>query len=66
MLTLPDLLYVAYFAVVGPVIDYVFFWPAFRRRSQADPVRAADGGLGVDDRFLMGADRRRGGNMGLE
>jgi uncharacterized protein len=40
MTTVPDLLYVAWFAVVGPVIDYLVFWPAFRRRSQADPARA--------------------------
>jgi membrane protease YdiL (CAAX protease family) len=40
MTTLPDLLYVAWFAVAGPVIDYLVFWPAFRRRSQADPARA--------------------------
>ena len=40
MTTLPDLLYVAWFAVVGQLIDYRFFWPAFRRRSEADPVRA--------------------------
>ena len=40
MRTLPDLLYVLLFAVVSPLLDYVFFWPAFRRRSQADPARA--------------------------
>ena len=40
MTTLPDLLYVAWFAAVGQLIDYRFFWPAFRRRSEADPVRA--------------------------
>jgi hypothetical protein len=40
MTTLPDLLYVALFAVAGPVIDYLVFWPAFRRRLQADPARA--------------------------
>jgi hypothetical protein len=40
MTTLSDLLYVAYFAVAGQVIDYFVFWPAFRRRSQADPARA--------------------------
>ena len=40
MTTLPDLLYAVWFAVVGPLIDYAFFWPAFRRRSQADPARA--------------------------
>jgi membrane protease YdiL (CAAX protease family) len=40
MPTLPDLLYVAWFAVLGPAIDYWAFWPAFRRRSEADPARA--------------------------
>ncbi len=40
MTTLPDLLYVAFFAVAAPAIDYAVFWPAFRRRSQADPSRA--------------------------
>ena len=40
MTTLPDLLYVALFAVALPLVDYLVFWPAFRRRSQADPVRA--------------------------
>jgi len=40
MTTLPDLLYVVLFAAVLPVLDYVVFWPAFRRRSQADPARA--------------------------
>ncbi|HXF49116.1 MAG TPA: CPBP family intramembrane glutamic endopeptidase [Verrucomicrobiae bacterium] len=40
MTTLPDLLYVALFAVVLPLVDYLVFWPAFRRRSQADPARA--------------------------
>src|SRR5262249_19049891 len=37
--SLLDLLYVGWFAVVGPAIDYLVFWPAFRRRSQADPAR---------------------------
>ena len=36
MTTLADLLYVMYFAAVGPLIDYVFFWPAFHRRSEVD------------------------------
>ncbi len=40
MTTLPDLLYVAYFAVAGPLIDYLVFWPAFLRRSKIDPARA--------------------------
>jgi hypothetical protein len=40
MTTVPDLLYVAWFAVAGPVIDYFLLWPAFHRRSQADPARA--------------------------
>jgi membrane protease YdiL (CAAX protease family) len=37
MTTLPDLLFVALFAVVGPLIDYAILWPAFGRLSQADP-----------------------------
>ena len=32
-----DLLFVALFAVVAPLIDYSVFWPAYRRLSQADP-----------------------------
>lgn len=40
MTTLPDLLFVALFAVVGPLIDYSVFWPAYRRLSQADPAWA--------------------------
>jgi uncharacterized protein len=40
MTTLPDLLYVALFAVVFPLWDYLVFWPVFHRRAQADPVRA--------------------------
>ena len=40
MTTLPDLLYVALFAVALPLWDYLVSWPAFRRRSQADPARA--------------------------
>ena len=40
MPTLADLLYVAWFAVAGPLIDYRVLWPAFQRRSRADPVRA--------------------------
>jgi membrane protease YdiL (CAAX protease family) len=39
MPTLPDLLYVALFAVAWPVFDYFLLWPAFLRRSQADPAR---------------------------
>lgn len=34
---LPDLIYVALFAVVGPLIDYSVFWPAYRRLWEADP-----------------------------
>jgi CAAX protease family protein len=37
---LPDLLYVALFAFVGPLIDYSVFWPAYRRLSQTDPAWA--------------------------
>jgi membrane protease YdiL (CAAX protease family) len=40
MMTLHDLLYVALFAVIVPVLDYAFFWPEFRRRAEADPGRA--------------------------
>jgi membrane protease YdiL (CAAX protease family) len=40
MTTLPDLLYVALFALAFPLWDYLVFWPAFRRQSQADPARA--------------------------
>jgi membrane protease YdiL (CAAX protease family) len=39
MTTLPDLLYVALFAVAWPLVDYFVLWPAFLRRSQADPAR---------------------------
>lgn len=39
MMTLPDLLYVAWFAAAGPMIDYLVFWPALRRRSEKDPAR---------------------------
>jgi membrane protease YdiL (CAAX protease family) len=38
MTMLPDLLFVALFALVGPLIDYAVFWPAHRRLSQADPA----------------------------
>ena len=40
MPTLPDLLYVALFAVALPLWDHLVWWPASRRRLQADPVRA--------------------------
>ena len=40
MTTLPDLLYVALFAVAFPLWDYLVSWPAFRRQSQTDPARA--------------------------
>lgn len=40
MTTIPDLIFVAVFAVAGPLIDYQVFWPAFRRLSQADPAWA--------------------------
>jgi membrane protease YdiL (CAAX protease family) len=39
MTTLPDLLYVALFAGAWPLFDYFVLWPAFLRRSQADPAR---------------------------
>jgi membrane protease YdiL (CAAX protease family) len=37
MATFADLLYVALFAVAGPVNDYAVLWPAFRRLSSDDP-----------------------------
>lgn len=40
MTTLPDLLYVVLIAVVGPIIDYSVYWPAYRRLSLADPAWA--------------------------
>lgn len=40
MTTIPDLLYVALFAVFLPLIDYSVFWPAYRRLSEADPAWA--------------------------
>jgi len=40
MMTLLDLLYVALFAVAFSLWDYLVFWPAFYRQSQADPARA--------------------------
>jgi uncharacterized protein len=40
MVTFPDLLFVALFAVAFPLWDYLVFWPAFQRQSQVDPARA--------------------------
>ena len=40
MTTLPDLLYVALFAVALPLWDYLVSWRAFDRRLEADPARA--------------------------
>jgi membrane protease YdiL (CAAX protease family) len=40
MTTLPDVLFVALFALVGPLIDYSVYWPAYRRLSRADPAWA--------------------------
>jgi uncharacterized protein len=40
MTTLPDLLYVALFAIAFPLWDYLVSWRAFHRQSQADPARA--------------------------
>lgn len=37
MTTLPDLLYVAVFALAAPLIDHAVFWPAHQRLSSADP-----------------------------
>lgn len=39
-MTTLDLLYVALFAVAFPLWDYLVLWPAFRRQSEVDPVRA--------------------------
>jgi membrane protease YdiL (CAAX protease family) len=40
MTTLPDLIYVAVFAVAGPLISYSVYWPASSRLLQADPAWA--------------------------
>jgi membrane protease YdiL (CAAX protease family) len=40
MTTFPDLIFVALFAVVGPLVGYSVYWPAYRRLSQADPAWA--------------------------
>jgi membrane protease YdiL (CAAX protease family) len=40
MITFPDLLYVALFAAAWPLVDYFILWPAFLRRSQANPAQA--------------------------
>lgn len=40
MPTLLDLLYVALFAVVLPLWDYLVWWPAHRQRPQSDPSQA--------------------------
>lgn len=40
MVTIPDLLYVALFAVAFPLWDYFVSWPAFQRVAQVDPTRA--------------------------
>lgn len=40
MTPLPDLLYVALFAVALPLWDHLVYWPATWRRFQVDPVRA--------------------------
>ena len=40
MTTLPDLIFVAAFAFVGPLLDYATFWQAQRRLSQSDPAWA--------------------------
>lgn len=40
MTNIPDLLYVALFAAVLPLLDYAFFWPGFRRRAEVDLARA--------------------------
>ena len=66
MTTLPDLLYVALFAVAVPLLDYLVFWPAFRRRSQADPARARTRLWKLGHRYRVAAGRRRGGAVGGE
>ena len=38
MTTLPDLLFIALFAIAAPLIDYLVLLPAHRRLSQADPA----------------------------
>jgi membrane protease YdiL (CAAX protease family) len=40
MMAIPDLLFVALFAALGPLMDYCLFWPAYRRLLQADPAFA--------------------------
>src|SRR5262244_1584576 len=40
MTRLPDLLYVALFALAWPLYDYLILWPAFLRRASTDPTRA--------------------------
>ncbi len=40
MPTLLDLLYVALFAIVLPLLDYLVVWPALQRKIDVDPVRA--------------------------
>jgi len=40
MPTLLDLLYVALFAIVLPLLDYLVVWPALQRKIDADPIRA--------------------------
>ena len=40
MTTFPDLLYVALFAVVNPLIAYSVYWPTYRRLLRADPAWA--------------------------
>jgi hypothetical protein len=37
---IPDLIYVALFAAVGPLIGYAVYWPAYHRLAQADPAWA--------------------------
>ncbi|MBL8820650.1 MAG: CPBP family intramembrane metalloprotease [Planctomyces sp.] len=40
MPTIADLIYVVMFAIALPLLDYLYFWPQFRRRVTVDPVRA--------------------------
>ena len=50
MATLNDLIYVALFAVVGPLIDYSVFWLAYRRPVTSRSGLGAEVALGVGHR----------------
>jgi uncharacterized protein len=38
--TVPDLIFVAVFAFIGPLVDYAVFWSAHRRLTELDPAWA--------------------------